>query len=153
MVNMPLKLPCPVHSPFSLHTVLPVKVCAGWLGENLKRARHWGPWRQLCHNEKRQLSEKKYCKTFMKQTINVLVDKWVSSHWTHHVISTWKCGYYLVETLINDISNFIHTLKFVEFPLCYHCTFNHLKAQPKSNGKTMSACWFSCHLNVLSQYF
>lgn len=49
--------------------------CTGWLGENLKRARHWGPWRQLCHNEKRQIGENKYCKTFWKQTINVLVDK------------------------------------------------------------------------------
>jgi hypothetical protein len=27
----------------------------------------------------------------------------------------------------------------------YHCAFNHLKAQPNSNGKTMSYFCFSCH--------
>jgi hypothetical protein len=38
--------------------------------------------------------------------------------------------------------------KCVRFQMCCHYAFNHLQAQPKSNGKTMSEFWFSCHLNV-----
>ena len=38
--------------------------------------------------------------------------------------------------------------KSVEFPMCYHYAFNHLKAQPNSNGKIMSDFWFSYHPNV-----
>ena len=36
----------------------------------------------------------------------------------------------------------------VEFPMCYHYAFKHLKAQATSNGKTMSHFWFSCHSNI-----
>jgi hypothetical protein len=78
----------------------------------------------------------------------------VITHWEHNIISLWEFGKYLVETLIYLISTFIHPLKksLLNYQ-CYHYTFNHLKAQPNTNGKTMSDFGFCCHLNVLSLHF
>lgn len=72
----------------------------------------------------------------MPQRTNLQMEE--RPYWAHHVISTWPFGDYL-ETLINDISTFIHPLKktarSLEFPMCYYYSFNHLKAQPNSNKK------------------
>ena len=62
------------------------------------------------------------------------------THWAHDVISMCIIWSYLVKTLINEITASIHTLKkdsqrLVEFPMCYHCSFNHLKAQQSSKVK------------------
>jgi hypothetical protein len=52
----------------------------------------------------------------------------------------------------STVGLYIHPLKKTsERQLNFHCliiAFNHLKAQPISNGKTMSNFWFSCHPNV-----
>ena len=62
-----------------------------------------------------------------------------SAHWARHVISMWKYGSYLVETLFNEISTFDSptqkdSQKFVEFPMCYHC-FQPSKSTTKFRWK------------------
>ena len=64
-------------------------------------------------------------------------NKLYPAHCAHHVLSTWKRCQRLVETLINEISTFIHPLKKTDRSLRRHYAFNHLEAQWNSNGKTV----------------